>query len=105
MHYGLDIGPHFIHRQMHGDFAGAFRAAGNLVPLHIDNNQIVDVHHPFANARRGRQNPFGVHADGDIAVVGSHPAFLEHQLADADDILAMFALRLHHEGHPIVANQ
>ena len=53
---------------------------------------------PFAHARGGGQNPLRVHPDGDIAIVGCHPAFLEYQPADLADVLAILALRFHHCG-------
>ena len=71
------------------------RAAGNLVALHIHDDQVVDVHHAFAHTCGRGQYALGIQADGDIAVVGRHPALLEYQLADVDDLLSVFTLRLH----------
>ena len=94
----FDIGPHPVNRGMHRDFAGALGAAGNLIALHVDDDEIVALHHPLAHARRRGQNALGVQTDRDVAVVGRNPAFLKDQAADLADVLAVFALRFHHAG-------
>jgi hypothetical protein len=55
-------------------------------------------HHAFADASAGAQNPVGVQAHTDVAVVGRNPSFLIDQLADIEDVLAMLLLRLGHPG-------
>src|SRR5215831_15647811 len=103
MNHALDIRPHLVNREVHGDFAGALGAAGDFVALHVDDDEVVAAHHALAYPGGGGEDAFGVQADSDIAVVGGHPALLEHQLADSTDVLAILALSLYHAECSIVA--
>ena len=78
---------------------------GDLVALHVHDDQVVGMHHAFAHARGRGQDALGIQADADVAVVGGHPALLEDQAADLANVLAVLALRLHHAGSSIVAER
>jgi hypothetical protein len=93
---GPDIGAHFVDRDMHHDLRGPLLASGDLVALHIANDQVVRVHHALADARGRTQQTVLVKPNRDIPVVGGHPAFLIHQPSNFDDIQAQFALGLLH---------
>ena len=99
-----DIRPQAVNRGVHGDLRSALFAPFNLLALHVDDNQVVDVQHALAHAGRGGQNAVLIQPNRDIAVVGGDPTFLIHQAADLDDVLPILFLRFHHAEFPIVPN-
>ena len=82
---------------------GPLTPSRDFIALEIDDNQIVDVHHAL-------ETPVGVakmrSASSRIVMLPSLAAtqpFWNTRRPDFDDIVAVFALRLDHAGHSIVA--
>ena len=96
MHHRSYIRTHSVDRGVHGDLAGSLLLALDFVPLHIHDDQIVDMHHSLAYSGRSRQNAPLIQPDRDITVVGGHPTFLENKPANIDDVLPIFLFRLRH---------
>ena len=96
MNYRFDVRPQVIDRQVHGDLGGALSAAFEFAPLHVHDDQVLGVHHALADAGGRTQHPVLIQADGDVAVVGGHPALLPDEAPDLDDILPQIALRFDH---------
>ena len=93
---GHDVRAHLVNREMHHDLACAFATAGNFTAGHVADDEIFDGHAALADAGGGAQDPVSIEADADVAVVGGDPAFVEHEAANLDDVLAEFVFFLTH---------
>ena len=98
MDHGANVGPHLVDLQMHRDLAGPLQPARYLVALVIDDDQVVHAERALADAGGRGQDALGIQAQADISVVGGYPALLKDQLADLDNVLAVFAFCLYHCG-------
>ena len=96
MHHAANLGPHTVNRQVHAHLGGALARPADFVAVQIADDDIVRRHHALAYARGRRQNPFFVQTNGDVAVVGRDPAFVEHQPSDLDDVVAKLWLGFLH---------
>ena len=103
--HGTDVRPHLVNLHVHGDLGRTLFAAAQLLTQHVDDDEIVDMHHTLAHARWSGEDALGiqtnaavVQAHTDVAVVGGHPTLLVHKLSDIDNILPVLLLRLRHRG-------
>ena len=89
MDYRAHVGTLAVDGQVHADLGGDFERPGNLVAGHIHHHQILGLQHALADAAGSRQHAPVLQTHGDVSVVGRDPAFVEHEPADADDLLAV----------------
>src|SRR5438105_15866516 len=98
MHHRLYVRAQLVNRHMHGDFGRALASALDLVPFVIANDQIVRMHHPFADRSWCAEDALGVQTDADIPVVGRYPTFLIDEFSYIDDVLTkLFEIVRHPE--------
>ena len=96
MDHRVHVGTLAVDGQMHADLGGDFERSGNLVAVHIDHNQIFGLQHALADAAGCGQQASAIETNGDISVVGRDPALVEHEPADADDLLAVLLFASRH---------
>ena len=96
MNHSLHIRPHAVNCRMHQNLAGDVASTLYFHSPQVANHQLFRLHHAFTDAGWSRQKSFRIQANGDIAVICRNPAFLVHQAANFDDILAVLSFRQRH---------
>ena len=91
MHNRIDIVPHAVNQQVHGEFTGGLQTAGELAAFIIHNYEIVGFQVAFAHPCGGRQDAARVHTHGEIAVSGSNEPGFVQPVCVADKLFAKFA--------------
>ena len=98
--HGVDVGPHAVDGQVHGDFAADVAEAGQAAAVHVHHHQVFGGHHALADAGGGDEDGAIVEARGDVAVGGGDEAALVQHFADAEDFQPGFVLA-HYGFNPV----
>jgi len=82
------IRSHSIDLQMHCDFARNPASPSQIVPIHIDYNQVLQAHHTVADRCRRDEKRIAVEPHGQVTVCGGDIAVFVQELSEMDELFS-----------------